>query len=301
MSKSSKDVKFIIYQVLYIFVIVVLTMKGADIDLTQVLNKDLVIMKDSAVTKTYADSLKAYIDSLTARGLTPAIEIKDKPQNLADLKVVIDGIKLLPGQRIVNSDYIDPIKDTKTDPTKEPEKQIELKIVQPTQFTINNIKNNNSEALQIFADNNLIQTIPANGSGSYQLKGEKTVRYVCGNTKRDVETLPNQTQKLSFQSFGAGSADASLRSLQSVVGWRVTVDDDFIDQIDVKITGSVKAKQVAKGVYDIQLSICSSKDQFEKMFENKEAPYVVSFNVVTTDKISGKVVNQQRTFTFGGW
>ena len=133
------------------------------------------------------------------------------------------------------------------------------------------------------------------------MKGEKSVRYVCGNSKRDVETLPNQAQKLNFQSFSAGNSEASLRSLQSVVGWRVTIEDDFIGQIDVKITGSVKSKKVGEGVYDIQLALCNSKDQFEKMFDNKEAPYTVSFNVITTDKISGKVITQQRTFTFGGW
>ncbi|MFZ4589952.1 MAG: hypothetical protein ACOYN6_03080 [Ignavibacteria bacterium] len=161
--------------------------------------------------------------------------------------------------------------------------------------------NNNSEPLQIYADNSLIQTIPKNSPGTYQLKGQATVKYVCGTSSKSVETLPNQTQKLNFQSVGAGNSEASLKSLQSVVGWRVTIDDDFIDQVDVKITGSVKSKKVGEGVYDIQLALCNSKDQFEKMFDNKDAPYHVSFNVVTTDKISGKVVSQQRTFTFGGW
>lgn len=297
MSKQSKDVKFIIYQVLYIFVIVVLTVKGADLDLTTVL------ASDKAVPKTYSDSLKAYIDSLQALGLVPRVEydsIRNPDYQIKPIATIIQGIVLLPGQRIVSID--EPLKtDNPNQPITETKSQIELKIVQPTQYTNNSISNNNSEPLHIYADNNLIKTIPANGSGVYQLKGEKSVKYVCGNSKKEVETLENKTQKLNFQSFSAGNSEASLRSLQSVIGWRVTIDDDFIDQIDVKITGSVKAKQVAKGVYDIQLALCNSKDQFEKMFDNKDAPYSVSFNVVTTDKISGKVVSQQRAFTFGGW
>ncbi|MFZ4589951.1 MAG: hypothetical protein ACOYN6_03075 [Ignavibacteria bacterium] len=75
MSKPTKDVKFIIYQVLYIFVIVVLTMKGADLDLTKVL------ATDKAVPKTYSDSLKAYIDSLESLGLVPRVEF-DAIRNL---------------------------------------------------------------------------------------------------------------------------------------------------------------------------------------------------------------------------
>lgn len=184
---------------------------------------------------------------------------------------------------------------------KEVEKSIELKIVQPTQFTANNIKNSNSEPLQIYADNNLISTIPANSSGSYQLKGQLTVKYVCGSGSKMVETLPNQTQKISFQSFSAGGAEASLRNLQAIVGWRVTIEDDFIDNLDVKITGSVKAKQVGKGIYDVQLFICGSKDQFERIYGSKDAPYNSVFNVVTVDRLSGKTVTQQRSFQFGEW
>ncbi len=46
--KQSKDVKFIIYQVLYIFIIVVMTLKGADIDLNLVKNADDVVLKSSS-------------------------------------------------------------------------------------------------------------------------------------------------------------------------------------------------------------------------------------------------------------
>ena len=38
--KKNRDVKFIIYQALYIFVICVVTIKGANLDLTQVIEDD---------------------------------------------------------------------------------------------------------------------------------------------------------------------------------------------------------------------------------------------------------------------
>ena len=185
MSKPSKDVKFIIYQVLYIFVIVVLTLKGADLDLTVLVDPIDYVKKDSVkVTMKYADSLKAYIDSLTARGLTVSLEL-NKPTDFSKLDVAIFTFKPTP------IDPTPPIPDPKppvVDPEPNKDKPIELKIVQPTQFTNNSINNNNSEPLQIFADNSLIQTIPANGSGSYQLKGQSTIKFVCGNSSRSVET-----------------------------------------------------------------------------------------------------------------
>ncbi len=297
MSKPNKDVKFIIYQVLYIFIIVVLTMKGADIDLTKVIDINKV------VEKTYSDSLKAYIDSLTALGLVPRVEFDSARRE--DYKIqpisVIQGIVLQEGQMIISKKDFTGIQQPIITETKTQDQQIELKIVQPTQYTVNSIKNSNAEPLQIYADNSLIQTIPANSSGSYQLKNQSIVKYVCGGTSKQVETLPNQIQKISFQSFSAGSADKKLRELQSVIGWRITVEDDFVDQIDIKVTGPVKAKQVGKGIIDVQLQVCGSKDQFDKMFGDRDAPYTVTFNVVATDKISGKVVSRQGSFIFGEW
>ena len=104
MSKNNRDVKFIIYQVLYIFVIVVLTMKGADINLEKVLTAE------DAVKKTYADSLKKYIDSMLALGLVPKIEL-DSLRNIADLKFIPpqispNMISLQTGQMVVSqSEY----------------------------------------------------------------------------------------------------------------------------------------------------------------------------------------------------
>ncbi|MBK7160746.1 MAG: hypothetical protein IPH77_19935 [Ignavibacteria bacterium] len=67
-TRKNRDVKFIIYQSLYIFVISVLALKGANLDLTEVVSKEKV------VEKTYTDSLKIMIDSLLARGYIPEIK-----------------------------------------------------------------------------------------------------------------------------------------------------------------------------------------------------------------------------------
>ena len=58
MIRKNRDTKFIIYQVLYIFVITVLALKGANLDLSRV------VKKDTVVSKSVRDSLVALIDTL---------------------------------------------------------------------------------------------------------------------------------------------------------------------------------------------------------------------------------------------
>lgn len=296
MSKQNRDVKFIIYQVLYIFVIVVMTMKGADLNLMKVMPED------EAVKKTYSDSLKKYIDSLLALGLVPRIEF-DSLKDIADLKVfptpvIPTGIVLKPNEIVIDRSQLkvdEPVKDVET------EKQIELQVVAPTQYTVNSIRNNNDLPLTINADGKNIITIPPKSSAQYQLGGEKEVVYVCGNSRKSVTTKENRVQKITFQVVNAGSAEKSLRVLQSTVGWRIIIDDDFVNQIDVSIKGPVKVETKGNGVYDVMLKVCASKDQFERIYGDKDAPYTVSFDVTATDRISGKKVSQQRSFMFGEW
>ena len=49
MIKKERDSKFIIYQVLYIFVITVLAIKGADLNLREVVSKEHAVMKASGI------------------------------------------------------------------------------------------------------------------------------------------------------------------------------------------------------------------------------------------------------------
>ena len=299
MSTQKKDVKFIIYQVLYIFVIVVLTMKGADIDLTKVLNKDLVLLKTEAVPKTYADSLKAYIDSLTARGLTPSIEIKDKPQDLADLRFKFGGYPVI---EPVKGDILPPvvIPTEETNSIDKIEAKIDFQVLQPVQFTINKISNKNEEPLQVLADGMLIATIPPKSNANYTLHGEQSVTLKCGNTEKSIQTKPNQKPDISITNLFSGNENTSLKELQSVIGFRIIIKDDY-PQYKVTISGPVKFEDKGNGVYDIKLMYAGSKQEFETRTANMEAPYRASFNVIVKDELAGHVVQRQGQYTFGGW
>ena len=69
MVRRSRDAKFVIYQVLYIFVITVLALKGAEINLGEV------VSKENVVQKSVRDSLINVVDSLSELGLKFNIEI----------------------------------------------------------------------------------------------------------------------------------------------------------------------------------------------------------------------------------
>lgn len=89
--KGERDVKFVIYQVLYIFVVCVIALKGANLDLSEV------IAKENVVKKQYADFLKAYIDSLLALGLVPKIEF-DTNVKIEDLAALQEKLRVMQSQ-----------------------------------------------------------------------------------------------------------------------------------------------------------------------------------------------------------
>ncbi len=308
MSKSNRDVKFIIYQVLYIFVIVVLTMKGADINLEKVLTAE------DAVKKTYADSLKKYIDSMLALGLVPKIEL-DSLRNIADLKftppqISPNMISLQTGQMVVSQSEYEKLTQEQKKEVKVEQQQVEMEKLDVTplvaaplvQYTQNTISNRGNLPLDIFGDDGgLIASVPPGGSRSFTMGGQKTVTYKQGGQSKSVTTKENIKPEIVFTQLKVGNADASLRELQSVVGFRISIKDDYPGQLDVKITGPVKVEDKGGGVFDVILKYAMSKEQFERMTENGSAPFRASFNVNVKDKISGHSIQRQGQYTFGEW
>lgn len=296
--KQNRDVKFIIYQVLYIFMIVVLTIKGADINLLEVKNAEDVVLKTSA------DSLKLKIDSLLALGVKPEDILKERRDNfpIPEPIFLIKGGFGNDGNDGTGKDIVKTDDGMKKEDITQPTKEINLEVQKPVQYRVNQVSvNRNSEPLYIYGDGKLLTTVAPNQSGSFLLKGESVVVYKCGNAEKQTGTKENETQSLIFQSINSGNSEKSLRELQATVGWRVTIKDDYYDQIEVKITGPVKIEEKGKGTYDLKLYLCGSKDQFDRMFGNKDAPYRANFTVTATDKISGKKISQMKEFIFGEW
>ena len=72
MINRNRDSKFVIYQVLYIFIITILALKGADINLKRV------APEDETVNINVRDSLVAILDSLYSLGIDFSIQIDPK-------------------------------------------------------------------------------------------------------------------------------------------------------------------------------------------------------------------------------
>jgi hypothetical protein len=306
MAANSKDVKFIIYQVLYIFVVCVVALKGANLDLVEVLSKDKV------VEKSYADSLKKYIDSLLALGLVPRIEIDTTVRSMAELQQKLEILRTQMASVSVSTTaptIIPPEVRIEQEKKKEEEK-LDIKeepnvtplvAQQLQQYRTNTIKNSGNLSLEIFADGSLIETIPPGGARSFTLMGQSSVTFKSGTQSKTVSTIPNKTQNVTVTRLVSSGEGVSLRQIQSVTTWRVTIDDDFTDQLEVKFSGPITMTQPGPNTYDIKLNFLQSKSQFDTYTENKDSPYAVSFTVSVTDKISKKNVSRQGNVQFSDW
>ena len=235
--KKNRDIKFIIYQSLYIFVICVIALKGANLDLTEV------ITKDKVVEKSYADSLKAYLDSLIALGLVPKIEFdttnvsKIDPNVIAQLQQRIQVMQTQVAISSVNTNTStitqqNPLVNVPPDQQKPPEEvkkdpgemqEIRIGNISLTQYTENSLNNPYDVPLEIVG----ITTIPPKSTKSFQTGGQGSVTIKVGSSTKTVDLKPNEKPKISFSKMTNMGENVSVRTLQSITGFRVTISDDF--------------------------------------------------------------------------
>lgn len=304
--KGSRDVKFVIYQVLYIFVICVIALKGADINLEEVLDAKQV------VKKTYADSLKKYIDSILALGLIPSISIdtnlKYSAQDMAQLMAQLEQLKKEvpqtppPVMRIEQEKPQVNIQKTEVVIPKEQQKIATVQGVELTQYSVSRIKNPYAETLVLTADGRTLASIPPQQSASIQLGGESSVTFRVGNSTDTKPTKPKQAPKVDIQKVGPGGPDASLRQVQNAIGFRVTIISSNPGDLSVSISGPIKTQQVSPTVWDVTLSLLGSETAFDAWSKGKPEPFKATFTVSVKDKYNPKFsVSQVGVFTFGKW
>lgn len=303
---GNRDVKFVIYQVLYIFVICVIALKGADINLEEVLDAKTVVQK------TYADSLKKYIDSILALGLIPSINIdtnmKYTAEDMSKLMAQLEQLKKdVPQQQppqiqIQREQPTFTQQQTKVDIPKEQQKIATVQGVELTQYSVTKIRNPYAETLVLTADGRTIASIPPQQSAAVQLGGESSVKFTVGNSSDTKPTKQKQPPKIDIQKVGPGGPEASLRSIQNSVGFRVTIISSNPGDLSVSITGPVRTQQVSATVWDVTLSLLGSEAQFDAWSKGKDEPYRAQFNVTAKDKYNPKFsVSQVGTFYFGKW
>lgn len=318
-TRKNRDVKFIIYQSLYIFVISVLALKGANLDLTEV------VSKENVVEKEYTDSLKIMIDSLLAKGIVPEIKF-DTSQRFSDPEELKKKLQEAQQQLIVLKTSTPSFSVSQTSPNiqvqqtpesvKTPEKEqekeeedkpkqdLDFRISQSfTQYTSNSVSNPGDSPIEIFgSDGSMIASVPAGGSRSFTLGGQSSLTFKRGGVSKTVTTKENSKPKVAMQRLVPAGEEVSVRNLQSTVGYRVTITDDFPGQLDIKFSGPVTVKQAGNMVYDVTLNFLGSQGAFENFTNNREAPYSVTFQINIKDKIATQhSISQSGVFQFGEW
>lgn len=290
--KNLKDVKFVIYQVLYIFVICVVALKGADINLTEV------VAKENVVEKSYADSLKNYLDSLIAMGITPKIIIPKPNEQPENLQVVVAQLQT----QLSEFKEIAKVKEVETPvsitPTESYVPITPLVPIQLVQYRENVINNASGEDLILVLDDATEIVVKANSKRTVTLGGQKKVTFKRGGQSVTCVTKTNEQPIINFTRVNGSK---KLTELQRTVGYRVTIQDDFIDQLDIKIAGSIRVAQVGNGVYDITLSAFSSEAAFDRYADMSEEPYKTLFTVSVTDKVSHQSITRVGIFEYEEW
>ncbi len=297
--KKNKDVKFIIYQALYIFVVCVVAIKGANLDLTEV------IEDDPTRARISEDSLQKLLEILRRSIIvdTSLYVIISK----ADLEKLDDKIKdlVIKVQPQLTVSTTTPFTTTNPLVVKPPDvkieerdpgemKEIRIGAISLTQFTINTLNNPYDEPLVIEG----ITTIPPKSSKSFETGGQNSVVIRVGSQTKTVELKPNEKPKIGFARVSTMGEDTRATQLQSTVCYRVTISDDFPGQLDVKFSGPISVKQQGN-TYDVTMNFFGSKSTYDNYTENKESPYSVGFTVSVTDKIAGHKVTGQNSFIFG--
>ncbi len=305
--KSARDVKFVIYQVLYIFVVCVIALKGANIDLVEVISK-----KD-IVKKQYADSLKAFIDSMLALGLVPKLDF-DSAVNFEDfqklqsqliqMRTQLSVVQTQPQIKLEQPQIIKPEeikKEEEEKPLEEKKVQADVQIQSSfTQYLTYTIKNPYNGTLVISADGRTLASIPPGGSGTFTLGGEKSITFRVGESSDTKPIQKKPPPEITMKRMARSGEGVSLREIQNTTGYRIYIKDIAPDQLKVTFSGPVRVTQSAAGVYDVTLNFLTSKSAFDAWTEGKDEPYSVAFNVTVVDA-AGNKITRQGVFQFSEW
>lgn len=300
--KKKGDVKFIIYQSLYIFVVCVIAIKGANLDLKQVVEDD-----GSVKPKITQDSLEKLYDLMQRMVMvdTNYFVIVDKKLLLENekLRMIVENMPKIDISSYMPRSELEKyeLKKEKTPEElkkEEPSEMQEIRIgsIKMTQYTMNTLNNPYDVPLEVVG----ITTIPPKSTKTFETGGQSSVVIKVGTSSKTVELSANQKPKIGFQRMTSMGEETRVSTLQSTVCYRVTVDDDFPGQLDVKFTGPVSVKQQGNA-YDITLNGFSSKAAFDNFTDGKESPYSLGFTVSVTDKIAGHKITGQNSFIFGEW
>jgi hypothetical protein len=312
---KNRDTKFIIYQVLYIFVITVLALKGANLDLSRV------VKKDSVVSKSVRDSLVAFIDTLYKKGVNFNIKV--------DENAVVENIELKEKLAHMNERVAvltKSIRETPqipeaTLPVKEESKE-QTKILQSPlaisqtfiQNTWNKAKNTGNIPTYIYDSRNMstpIAVIPPGQEKLFDLTDQKEIIVKFGSQEQRVIVNPRRPTeiKITRATTKMDASDIYVTELQRITGFTVTIIDERFDQLKVSYSGPISVSGPSKDskgnmVYQVSLNIASNEQKFNdwtdrnRDLRTSDGKYKANFFFTTVDQRTKNRVQVGDVFYF---
>jgi len=276
MIRRERDSKFVIYQVLYIFVITVLALKGADLDLRRV------ALEDETVQVSVRDSLMAVLDSLYALGIDFTIKIdpnvlvenEEMRKQLAEMNRKLDAVK----------DYVPPTKEEEK--PKELPKEEQLKMQLPIslkqtfiQHTWNTAKNSGTVPTTILdpRDRKSLVVIPPGQEMKFDLTDQNEVIVAFGSQEERVKVIPNKPPEIKIERVTTkmNSRTIYVQELQRITAFTVTIIDNRLEQLKVSYNGPISVtgpQKDANGnmVYNVSLKLAANENQFDDWTDKNE-------------------------------
>lgn len=268
MINKNRDAKFVIYQVLYIFVITVLALKGADIDLRRV------ALEDETVNISVKDSLAAILDSLYALGIDFSIKIDPKvldenlemKEKLAQLNKKLEAVK----------DFVPPPEEKEPEDIVEEQTKLQLPIsLKQTfiQYTWNKAKNSGAVPTYIYDPKNLntpIVIIPPGEEKTFDLTDQTEVVIKFGTQQERIKVIPNKPPEINIERVTTkmNASDIYVQELQRITAFTVTIIDARPNQLKVSYSGPISVSGPQKdsngnSVYNVSLRIASTEARYD--------------------------------------
>ena len=308
MINRNRDSKFVIYQVLYIFIITILALKGAELDLRRV------ALEDETVDISVKDSLAAILDSLYALGIDFTIKIDPKvldeneemKKRLAELNRKLEAVK----------DYVPP-------PEEEPDEIVDeqTKLQSPIslkqtfiQNTWNIAKNSGTVPTTIIDPANpnvAVVTIPPGKEKRFDLQDQTEVIIKFGSQEERIKVIPNRPPEvdIALVTTKMSHSDIYVRELQRITAFTVKIIDARPEQLKVTYSGPISVigpQKDSKGnlVYNVSLRLATTETRYDDWLEingdlqESDGRYKANFFFIVVDERTKDRVQVGDSFYF---
>ena len=310
MINKNRDSKFVIYQVLYIFVITVLALKGADLDLRRV------ALEENTVNKSVRDSLITVLDSLYSLGIDFSIKI--------DPNVVVENEKMREQLASLNKkletlkDYVPPTPiEEKKEEVVEEQTQMQSPISAKQtyiQYTWNIARNTGTVPATIYDPRNMstpITVVPPGQEKKFDLTDQTEVIIKFGSQEDRIKVLPNKPPEIKIERVTTkmNASDIYVKDLQRITAFKVTIVDVRPDQLKISWAGPISVNGPTKDsngnlIYNVSLKIASTESAFDSWLDKNgslkesDGRYKVNFFFTAVDERSKDRVQVGDSFFF---